>query len=70
MTQRIAWLSKKNIQKSFFHFVFLDNRRKTILSEGSLNLNLKDVLQLKQKTTLFPDSDIYIYIYIYIYTQS
>ena len=52
MAQRIAWLRKKNIEKSFFYFVFL------FLSEGSLNLSLKDVLQLKQKTTLFPDSDI------------
>ena len=52
MAQRIAWLRKKNIEKSFFYFVFL------FLAEGSLNLSLKDVLQLKQKTTLFPDSDI------------
>ena len=60
MAQRIACLRKKDIQKSFFYFAFLENRKKaTLLSQGSLNFSLKDVLRLKQKTTLFPDSDIY-----------
>ena len=59
----------KTIFRNFSSTLYFEKTKKTkILFEGSLNLSFKDVLRLKQKTTLFPDSDIYIYIYIYIYT--
>ena len=51
---------RKNIWKFFFYFIFWENKKKIkLLSKASLNLSFKGVLRQKQKTTSFPDSDIY-----------
>ena len=57
--------TQKEYLEIFLLLCILRKQKKKLLSEGSLNLSFKDVLWLKQKTTLFLDSHIYICIYIY-----
>ena len=50
----------KNYLKIFLLLYILRKQKKLKpTSKLSLNLSFKNVLRLKQKTTLFPDSDIY-----------
>ena len=59
MTERIECISKK-IFGNLSSTLYLEKTKKVkVLPEGSLNFRGKVVLRLKQKTTLFPDSDIY-----------
>ena len=66
MAKRIAWLRKKffwNLSStSYFGKTNNNNNNKKktkLTSKKSLNLSFKDILRFKEKTTLFPDSDIY-----------
>ena len=60
MTQKIAWLRKKIFRNLSSTLYFEKAKKKLKLtSKLSLHLSLKDVLRLKQKTAVFPDSDIY-----------
>ena len=56
----MAWLGKK-IFGNLSSTPYFEKTKKKLnpASKLSLNLSFKDVLQLKQKTTLSPDSDIY-----------
>ena len=60
MTERIECIRKKTFG-NLSSTLYLEKTKKKlkVLSKGSLNFSGKDVLRLKQKTTLFPDSDIY-----------
>ena len=60
MAKRIAWLRKKIIGNLSSTLYFEKTKKKLrFLSEGSLNLSLRDVIRLKQKMA-FPDSEIYL----------
>ena len=58
MAHRIAWLRKK-VFENFSSTLFFGKTKKKIklTSKFSLTLSFKDDLRLKQKTTLFSDSD-------------
>ena len=56
----MAWLRKKLFENLSSTLYFEKTKKKLKpTSKLSLNLSFKKVLRLKQKTTLFPDSDIY-----------
>ena len=56
----MAWLLKK-LFENISSTLYFEKKKKKLnpASKLSLNSNFKDVLRLKQKTTLLPDSDIY-----------
>ena len=55
----MAWLRKKLFALPFSTLFLLKPKKLKLTSKVSLNLSFKNVLRLKQKATLFPDSDIY-----------
>ena len=60
MTERRECIRKKHLEVFLLLDILRKQKKLKVLSKGSLNFSGKDVLRLKQKTTLFPDSDIYI----------
>ena len=60
MAKKVPWLGKK-IFGNLSSTLYFEKTKKKLkpTSKISLHLSFKDVLRLKQKTTLFSDSDIY-----------